>query len=598
MQVSDARLLRVKACVGSILGRRPWAAAGSSSLGGLGGLGGLGVLGMGVVRRGWRPWVLLAALGAAVSPALHAQGRSPSAAVASDLVSQTAPAMSAVTATVAQVAPETLAQAGRQTTQPLRLGPVELAQLLALRNLELAYGRDSVRVAELLAQAEQALYEPTLFVSAREARNLRQRTVEEWNSDNLIRFDRQLKEESTNLELGVRQRLPSGGELALSARQSQRSSNILAKAGTEREVNSGLVLTFKQPLLRGSGRQATETDRRVAEIEAVVTQWQFRQQLQKVTAEGLSLFWQAYVANESVRLRRALTRSAESMLEDAQARLEAGRLAPRLVNEARRLLLQRQSEALRAEQSRDEVLLRLLSSVDLPHQRLNDLQLLAQPDAAVAGSSEPAAVVDDRLALSQWAPYRIAALRQQQGQVRLAFAENQQRPAMDLVVSHTQTGLADTTGSLGIARSGRFPEWYVGVNIELGAYGNGRARAQTQAQLLRLQQSETELHAIEQTFSNDLRAKRDALRALEQEHGLVKNDLNARAQFFAQEQQRVALGVAALFSQIQAEQDLLEAEIRLVDVSGRRETARLALQLAEGGLLQAHAVENPLPGEP
>lgn len=591
MQVSDARLLRVKACVGSILGRRSRAAAGASSLGGLGGLG------MGAVRRGWRSWVLLAALGAAVSPALHAQGRSPSA-VASDLASQTAPAMSAATAAVAQVAPEALAQAGRQTAQSLRLGPVELAQLLALRNLELAYGRDSVRVAELLAQAEQALYEPTLFVSAREARTLRQRTVEELTSSFTSASESLLKEQSTNLELGVRQRLPSGGELALSARQSQRSSNILAKASTDREVNSGLVLTFKQPLLRGNGRQATETDRRVAEIETVVTQWQFRQQLQKVTAEGLSLFWQAYVANESVRLRRALTRSAENMLEDAQARLEAGRLAPRLVNEARRLLLQRQSEALRAEQSRDEVLLRLLSSIDLPHHRLNDLQLVAPPEAAVVGSSAAAVEVDDLQALRQWAPYRIAALRQQQGQVRLAFAENQQRPAMDLVVSHTQSGLADSTGSWAITRSGRFPEWYVGLNIELGAYGNGRARAQTQAQILRLQQSETELHAIEQTFSNDLRAKREALRALDKEREMVQNDRNARAQFFAQERERVALGVAPLFGQIQAEQDLLEADIRVVDVSGRRETARLALLLAEGSLLQAHAVENPLPGEP
>ena len=55
--------------------------------------------------------------------------------------------------------------------------------------------------------------------------------------------------------------------------------------------------------------------------------------------------------------------------------------------------------------------------------------------------------------------------------------------------------------------------------------------------------------------------------------------------------------MAALFTQIQAEQDLLESQIRLADVSGRRETARLALMLAEGNLLEAHAVETPLPSE-
>jgi outer membrane protein TolC len=502
------------------------------------------------------------------------------------------PHMQAQTPVSAAVSEVSVAAPG---VQSLRLTPIALAQMLALRSLELTYGRESVQVAGLLAEAERALYEPVLFMSARVGDTQRQRTVEEQTSNI---FTQQvasvLKEKYESLEVGVRQRVPSGGELALSARQFRRSSNVLKNASTDLEVNSGLVLTFKQPLLRGRGRQITETDRRVAEIEAVVTQWQFRQQMQKVMAEGLSAFWQAQAASQAADLRQVLQRSAEAMLADAEERLAAGRLAPRMVSEARRLLLQRQSESIRAQQGRDELLLRLLSSVDLPHQRLGDLQLLAQPTPGFL----LAPVFDDRQALAQWAPYRIAALRQEQGQVRLVFARNQQRPAVDLVVSHTQTGLADTQGSWSSARSGRFPEWFVGINAELGAYGNGRARAQAQAQAQRVQQSETEQRAIEQTFLNDLQARREAMRALEQERLLVQDDLTARAQFFEQEKERVALGVAAFFSQIQAEQDLLEARIRLADVSARRETARLSLLLAEGSLLEAHAVETPLPSKP
>lgn len=512
-----------------------------------------------------------------------------------------APALQAQTPTPADVAAGdaaavTVAPAPAQIPQPLRLAPTELAQMLALRSLELAYGRESVAVAALLAEAERALYEPVLFLSSRVGDTLRQRTVDELTSSFTSVSESLLNEESKSVEIGVRQRIPSGGEVALSARQFQRSSNILDKANTKREVNSGLVLTFKQPLMRGRGRHITETDRRVAELEAVVTQWQFRQQLQKLMAEGLSLFWQAHVASEGVRLRQELQRSSEAMLADAEERLAAGRLAPRMVSEARRLVLQRQSETMRAQQGRDELFLRLLSSVNLPHQRLSDLQLVAQPTPVVSGP--PA--VDDRQALAQWAPYRIAGLRQLQGEVRLAFALNQQRPAVDLVLSHTQSGLGNRlgNGSWSLSRSGTYPEWYVGISAELGAYGNGRARAQAQAQALRVQQSETEQRAIEQAFLNDLQAKSKAMRALEQERQLVQNDLAARAQFFEQEKQRVALGAAALFSQIQAEQDLLEAQIRLADVSGRRETARLALMLAEGNLLEAHDVETPLPSEP
>lgn len=503
-----------------------------------------------------------------------------------------------LTALASEAPPDAPPEAQAATSVPgrLQLGPVKMAQLLALRSLELSYGRDSVRVADMLAQAEQALYEPILFLTSRVGHTRRQRTVEELTSSFTAAGESVLNEESQNLEMGLRQRLLSGGEMSVSARQSRRSSNILKRANTDLEVNSGLVLTIKQPLWRGRGQHITETDRRVAELEAVVTQWQFRQQMQKVMAEGLSLFWQAHVANQAVELRQALTRSAEAMLADAKERLKAGRLAPRLVNEAQRLLLQRQLEAMRAEQNRDELYLRLLSSIDLPHQRLVDVDLVARSSD---DEPEQPAPPEDQQALTQWAPYRIAALRQQQGQVRLAFAENQRRPAVDLVLSHAQTGLAGRSGnSVDLARSGRYPEWYLGLNVEVGVFGNDRAQAQALAQALRVQQAETEQRAIEQTFLNDLRAKREALQTLKRERQWVQKDLDVRTQFFEQEKQRVELGGAALFSQIQAEQDLLEAQLRLVEVAGRYETARLALQLAEGKLLDAHAVETPLPSEP
>ena len=479
-----------------------------------------------------------------------------------------------------------------QNPQPLKIGPIELAQMLTLRSLELAFGRQSVSVALSLAEAEAKMYEPVLFLSSRVGDSKRQRSIDEiLNGVNNGSTAPVLDEESKSLEFGLRQRMSSGGELSLTARQTRRESNVLT---ADLEVNSGLVLTFKQPLLRGRGREINETDRRVAEIEALVTQWQFRQQLQKVTAEGLSLFWQAHAATEALSLRQALQKSAEALLADAQERLEAGRLAPRLVSEARRLVLQRQSESLRAEQLLDELQLRLLSSLDLPHERKGDLQLMAQASTG----PETAVAVDEREALSQWAPYRIAGLRQVQGEVRLAFAQNQYRPAIDLVLSHTQTGLADTNGSWSTARGGRYPEVFIGINAELGAQGNARARAQAQAQAFRVQQSETEQRAIEQVFLNDLQVKREAMRSIERELQLVLGDIAVRTLFYEQEKERVALGVAALFSQIQAEQDLLEARIRLADVSGRRETARLALLLANGSLLLAHAVETPLPSSP
>lgn len=487
------------------------------------------------------------------------------------------------------------AQSVRQPAPPgrIELAPVEFAQLLTLRNLELTFGRETVEVSRALAQAEAALYEPLLFGNTKINSIERQRTIEEKTSNFAAATQNVLDEEGKTFEVGVRQRLPSGGELSLSARTVTRSSNVLAKAGTDSEVNSGLVLLIKQPLMRGRGVGVTETDRRVAEIEWVIAQWQFRQQLQKVIAESMSVFWQAHAASDVLSLREALVANAEALVRDAQERVAAGRLPPRAVSEAQRLRLVRQSELSRARQARDELLIKLMTSIDLPHARLADLSLRAKPLADVDSA------VDVGEALSQWAPYRIAGLRHLQGQVRLNFALNQQRPAVDLVLSHSQSGLSEsTTTSLSTVRRGRYPEWFVGLNVELGAGGNAKARLQAQAQQWRVTQSETERTAIEQAFRNDFQSKKDALQSVLAELRLIEDDAALRATFLAQEKARVTLGGTTMASQVQAEQDLLEVQVRLAEAAGRREVARLSLMLAEGQLLRLHGVETPLPTEP
>jgi outer membrane protein TolC len=475
------------------------------------------------------------------------------------------------------------------------LTPRSLAQALTVRNLELAYGRDSVAIGASLAAAEAALYEPILFASAKRTSIERQRTPEE-KSANFVNQDNKLDEDGRTLEAGVRQRLPLGGELSVSARQAERSSNVLLKSAspTTLEVNSGLVLSFKQPLLRGAGVGITETDKRVSEIESLVAQWQYLQQLHKVLAEGLSLFWQAEVASQATRWREQLLAGTESLVQDARVRVEAGKLAPRANLELARVMLAREADLGRAVQTRDELKLRLLSSLDLDADQLPGLQFDGQSVAPQVATTS----IDE--ALAQWSPYQVAKLRKRQGELRLAFASNQRRPAVDLVMSYTQTGLANASrrASLGIVKEGDYPEWFVGLNIELGAFGNRKAESQMVAQARRVEQSDTEISAIRQAFLNDRQAKQMARDQLLRETALTKQEVQTRQALLDDERQRFNAGLGLLGNLLQAEQDLLESRIRAADAQGRLETARLALLLADGTLLSAYGIDTPLPSLP
>ena len=490
------------------------------------------------------------------------------------------------------------AAAPLETLQTLRapLTPRSLAQALTVRNLELAYGRDSVAIGASLAAAEAALYEPILFSSVKRTSIERQRTTEEKSSNVFVQQDNKLDEDGRTLEAGVRQRLPLGGELSVSARQAQRSSNVLAKSAppVTLEINSGLVVSFKQPLLRGAGVGITETDKRVSEIESLVAQWQYLQQLHKVLAEGLSLFWQAEVASQATRWREQLLAGTESLVQDARVRIEAGKLAPRANLELARVLLAREADLGRAVQTRDELKLRLLSSLDLEATELPGLQL----DGQSAPPNVPTSTVD--AALAQWSPYQVAMLRKRQGELRLAFASNQRRPAVDLVMSYTQAGLANASrrASLGIVKDGDYPEWFVGLNIELGAFGNRKAESQMVAQARRVEQSDTEISAIRQAFLNDRQAKLMARDQLLRETALTQQEVQTRQALLDDERQRFNAGLGLLGNLLQAEQDLLESRIRAADAQGRLETARLALLLADGTLLSAYGIDTPLPSLP
>ena len=465
------------------------------------------------------------------------------------------------------------------------LSELGFVQALVERNLELAYAKRSVLVAETLASGESGVYEPILYGTVKHAQTQRQRNVEEMTSSFTTAGEAKLDEESRQMELGVRGKTEAGGELSLSAKRSERKSNILLKNGTDLEVSTAISLSYRQPLLRGRGQLAVEVDWQVARLEALATAWQYRQQLQKVTAESLSLFWQVVTADQIVAYRERLLRNASTLLEAGRERVSAGKLAPLALVDLQREQVAREADLLRAKQTRDEVRLRVLSNLDAPAKHLEDLALRARYEQDLAPKP-----IDLTEALSRWAPYQVARIRMLQGSLRLQYADNQSRPAADVIMGYNQTGLADTKGAWDLAKSTAFPDWFVGLNMELGLWGERKATAQKIAQQERVRQSDTELAAIASAFRNDWATRQRAWERAGSEIRLLKAELQRRQEVWQAEQARAEQGLSTASSVMLLEQDVLDSEIRLVDAQGRAEAARLSLMLAQGELLKHYGV--------
>jgi outer membrane protein len=476
------------------------------------------------------------------------------------------------------------------TTAPLRaLSPRGFLQLLVARSVEIRYSLLSSEVARFLKRGEQAVYESTGFMSLREEGRQRQRTADERLQNTFTASTEILNETTRSDEIGVRKKLPSGAEMGLSYKVAKKSNNIISQtSASDTEYNGQLSLTLKQPLLRNAGRSITETDLKIADLEHQIAVQQLTQQTLKSSVEGLSLYWQLYRAQETLRLRQELVANTQTLETDTRARIAAGKLAAAALLELQGVLLNRQAELSRSEQALHEAQGKVLTAIDLT---LTESSRLA---TASIERTTPLPAVNANLAqaLERWSPYQISLLKRQQAQIRLNFAQNQMLPVADLVLSYSGTGYGKQPRSTrNITEQAKYPDWYFGFNFEVPLDGNQKAQQQFFAQGARVTQAELEISSVQNSFSNDFTVRANDLHVTYQLLQSSAEDVKLRQSILDIEQQRINLGTGSLSTLIQRQVDLIEAQQRQLENQVRYELTLATWQYIQGDLLAVYQIE-------
>ena len=485
----------------------------------------------------------------------------------------------------------------RAPTKPLEgvitLSPKLLLQLVVQRSAEVSFSKEQIEVATQLSSAEESLYEPVAYATARRDGGPRQRTVEERIASISTSNQTILHEQVKQVEAGVRTRLPTGGDLSVAYRLRQRSNNIIASAAaSDTEFDGAVTMTFKQPLLKGRGQDVTETDLKVARLERRIALLQYQQQLMKTGSDALGVYWQLYRAIEVQQIRQLALDYAHRVENDTKARIDAGKLASSNSIETRAAVLLREVEQLRAEQGVREAESRLATVLNVANLSGTKFGLKVFANAAdFAKLDFGTAEQRYQWALDRWPALGIARLRYEQAGLRLAYAKNQSLPTLDLVLSRSNTGLAqDNRTARELAEQGRYPGWSVGLNLEIPLVGNGRASSQYRAQGARVHQSEIEIESIRNALANDVRSHWEQALGGQQEVTRMKGDVELRAELLRIEQVRYDSGLGQLSQLLQRESDLTESRQRLVESNTRLGQANDALLASDGSLLDHYDI--------
>ena len=391
---------------------------------------------------------------------------------------------------------------------------------------------------------------------------------------------------------GVRQRLPWGSGTWSLSWDSSRTTTNNPLTSFDPTLQSGFQLAFSQPLLRDRKIDSARYQYVIAKRDERSSDLRFREAVVQTVAAVKQAYWTLKATRANIDVQQRSLELARELARENKVRVDAGHIPPIDLVQAEAEVAQRRENLIRAQTAADDAedaLWRLIvNAQDASFWRLR-LEPVEQPSVIGALPDVDAAVAK---ALDQ--RYDIARAEQDLEKQRetIEFLDNQRLPDVRLETSYRGNGLAGTqflrggafpgsiictrnrgfADALGRVFSDDYPSWSVGLTVSypLGRSFEAASLVRTQVERrqtaqrvasLRIEAAETVRRAGRQVRSTAERI--DAARAAA---SLAEERLDT-------EQRRFNVGLSTTFLVTQAQRDLLEAQVNLLQTTLEFEAA-------------------------
>ena len=385
---------------------------------------------------------------------------------------------------------------------------------------------------------------------------------------------------TTTYNVGVNQTVPWGGGSYLVGFTNSRLSTNNLFANFNPAYNATLTAAYVQPVLRGFRIDNTRQQLEVSLINREISEESVRATVAQTVANVRNAYWDLVFARSAVDVARRALSLAERLVEDNEARVEVGTLAPLDIVQAQAEAATRRQTLAAAEataSTADLALKRfLVSGTEDPLWR-QEIVPVDVPSLEAPPTDVEAAV---RRAITERTDIAQSRKNLETNDVNIRYFRDQSMPALDLNASYGAQGLGGTsyirsgtgigssvigtipggyTDALAFIRDRTFPTWNVSMTLSYPMFGN-QAEAQHARARVQRQQNQTRLRALEVqiaaevanaafTVQANVRRVEAAIAARE----LAQKRLDA-------EQSRFEVGLTTNYFVVQAQRDLRDAE--------------------------------------
>lgn len=401
---------------------------------------------------------------------------------------------------------------------------------------------------------------------------------------------------------GVRQRLPWGSGTWSISWDTSRTTTNNPISSFDPSLQSGFQLAFSQPLLKDRTVDPARYQYAIAKRNQESSDLRFREAVVQTVAAVKQAYWTLKASRANVTVQQRSLELAQELARENKVRVDAGQVPPLDLVQAEAEVAQRRERLIRAntvaDDAEDSLRRLIIDPTDASFWRVR-LDPVEEPPRLNALPDLDAAVAK---ALNERYDIARAGHELENARTTVDYLHNQRLPDVRLETSYRGNGLAGTqflraggfpgfvTGTrsrgfddaLGQVFSNDYPAWSLGLTVSYPLGRSFEAASLTRAEIERRQTAQRIASLRVQAAETIRRAGRQ-IQSTAERVDAARAGATLAQQRLESEQRRYEVGLSTTFLVTQAQRDLLEAQVNLLQTTLDYESALVnfeAVQLA------------------
>ena len=460
----------------------------------------------------------------------------------------------------------------------------EKNERIQFQGLEWDITRDAIDNAE-------SIFEPQFVASYLHDYSYIPKSIEDYSSLGFLDQNDSYRKHNNEYAAAMEGLLPSGGQVRFGYTLKELQSSLLDSSNIDSQYQTFVGVSLVQPLLKNAGFRVTKANIRVAEADAYMALQNYRREMLEIVAEATTAYWDLCLAKEKLGVRQDSVRIAEEILHDNRERVRNGKMAETEVIEAEAGLALRKTNEIASRQELTAAINAIKTLISMPSAETPGM--IVASDQLVRKNMEVEFADSYKTSLYMRPEYLSTIKKIEKEEIRVAYAENQRWPQLDLKASYGLNGLGDDRlgESWNMAQRGEYESWTVGAEFRIPLMGGAKTRSELAAANKRKKQSLLELKATEVALANAVdTGVKNVRSALTQADGYAEAvRLNERLLEVELERLNAGLGNSRIV--LEREEELNRTRESFLESLVNVEKALVALEAVKGTLLQNYGID-------